>query len=133
MPEKYFATLMNKTPIGEDEYIFTPITVTAGDVDPKTKILTTYNGQRYIPITSLNSNEEDISGYYTNLIETEQITSTFKKDIWTEALEVYSDRTSNIVYYVVKNGDDVVLSVIDKSKLLKKISDVKENKIKAKE
>ena len=133
MPEKYFATLMNKTPIGEGEYIFTPITVTAGDVDPKTKILTTYNGQRYIPITSLNSNEEDISGYYTNLIETEQITSTFKKDIWTEALEVYSDRTSNIVYYVVKNGDDVVLSVIDKSKLLKKLSDVKENKIKAEE
>lgn len=133
MPEKYFATIMNKTPIGEDEYIFTPITVTAGNVDPKTKVLTTYSGERYIPITSLDTTEENISGYYTNLIETEKITSIFKKDVWTEALEVYNDKTSNIVYYAVKNGDDVVLSIIDKAKLLQKISDVKESEASAEE
>lgn len=133
MPEKYFATIMKKTPIGEDEYIFTPVTVTAGNVNPTTRVLTTYNGQKYLPITSLNSEEENISGYYTNLIETEKINETFKKEVWTDALEVYSDRTSQLVYYAVRSGDDVVLSIIDKSKLLKTISDVKEDRVKKEE
>ena len=41
MPEKYFATIMKKTPISESDYVYVVDSVTAGDIDQETQILTT--------------------------------------------------------------------------------------------
>ena len=133
MPEKYFATVMKKTPLGENEFMFTPESVTAGDIDPKTRVLTTYTQDRYIPITALDSKEENIAGYYTNPLETEKVNEVFRKDVWTEAVEEYNERALQLVYYVVKQGEDAIVSVIDRAKLLKTAADVKGNKKQAEE
>ncbi len=130
MPEKYFATIMKKTPLGENEFMFTPESVTAGDIDPKTRVLTTYTKDRYIPITALDSKEENIAGYYTNPLETDRVNEVFHKDVWAEAAEEYNERALQLVYYVVKSDDDAIVSVIDRAKLLKTVADVKENKLK---
>ena len=72
MPEKYFATIMKKTPISESDYVYVVDSVTAGDIDQETQILTTATGEKYKPITDFSDFDESTS-YYSNIIEVEKI------------------------------------------------------------
>ena len=80
MPEKYFATIMKKTPVNESDYIYTVDSVTAGDIDKETQILTTATGEKYKPVTDFSDFDES-QLYYSNIIEVDQISAAFKDQL----------------------------------------------------
>lgn len=113
MPEKYFATIMKKTPISESDYVYVVDSVTAGDIDQETQILTTATGEKYKPITDFSDFEESTS-YYSNIIEVEKIEDVFQKKLcFSDAVEAYESQCKLVSYYVTKtdNGGFILLPI----------------------
>lgn len=128
MPEKYFATAMKKLPIGENDSIFVADKIIAGNLDEKTKTLTLTTGEVYRSIIG-EEEQEETSGYYYNLIEVDKVTDLFTGNLsFSDAVEKYSERTKEIVYYIIKNSDgSFIVRPIDRSKTQKLVEDAKNN------
>lgn len=113
MPEKYFATIMKKTPVGEGDYIYTVDSVTAGDIDEATHILKTAAGQEYKRIDDF-SDFENTTECYTNIIEVERITDLFNGlYTFSDSIAEYEKRCKEIVYYISqgRNGGYIMLPI----------------------
>ena len=80
MPEKYFATILKKTPVGESDYIYIVDSIAAGDIDEKTKLLTTTNGQKYKRIVDF-SDFDNTNCYYTNVVEVERLVDVYDRKL----------------------------------------------------
>lgn len=114
MPEKYFATIMKKTPISESDYVYTVDSVTAGDIDKETQILTTATGEKYKPVTDFSDFDEP-QQYYSNIVEVDRISELFKQLDFSDAVKAYEEQCKLISYYVTKtNNGGYILLPIDK-------------------
>lgn len=117
MPEKYIATIMTKTEIDSDERVYTFDSVTAGNIDEKTRVLTTYAGKKYKVITDYSELTDDFSGYYYNIIESDKLNEMYKDSgSWEDAYRTYEDRCKQIVYYITKQGDAYIVRPIDRAR-----------------
>lgn len=128
MPEKYFATIMKKTPVNDSDYIYTVDSVTAGDIDKETQILTTATGEHYKPVTDFSDFEES-ELYYSNIIEVDKISEVFKNQLpFSDAVKAYEDQCRLIAYYVTKtpNGGFILLP-IDKRPYLTTMEKIQAN------
>lgn len=128
MPEKYFATIMKKTPVNESDYIYTVDSVTAGDIDKETQILTTATGEKYKPVTDFSDFDES-QLYYSNIIEVDQISAAFKDQLpFSDAIKAYEDQCKLIAYYVTKtNNGGFILLPIDKRPYLSTMEKIRAN------
>lgn len=128
MPEKYFATILKKTPVGESDYVYIVDSIAAGDIDEKTHLLTTTNGQKYKRIDDF-SDFDNTNSYYTNIVEVERLVDVYDRKLdFSEAIQEYEKRCRQIVYYVTQspNGGFILLP-IDKSPYLRAMEKVSEN------
>lgn len=113
MPEKYFATVMKKTPVGENDYVYVVDSITAGDIDEETHMLVTTNGNKYKRIDDFSDFDENTL-YYTNIIEVERIVEIYNHQYdFSAAIHEYEKRCKDIVYYVTKgpNGGFIMLPI----------------------
>ena len=106
MPEKYFATVMKKTPVGENDFVYTVESITAGDIDEETHQLVTSSGIKYKKINDF-SDFDETTLYYTNLIEVDRIVEIYDhKYDFSTAIHEYEKRCKDIVYYVTKGPNN---------------------------
>ncbi|MBO5120587.1 MAG: AAA family ATPase [Bacilli bacterium] len=113
MPEKYFATVMKKTPVGENDYVYVVDSITAGDIDEETHMLVTTNGNKYKRIDDFSDFDENTL-YYTNIIEVDRIVEIYNHQYdFSDAIHEYEKRCKDIVYYVTKgpNGGFIMLPI----------------------
>lgn len=128
MPEKYFATILKKTPVGENDYVYTVDSIAAGDIDEKNHILTTTNGSKYKHINDF-SDFDNTTNYYTNTIEVDRIVEVYNHQYdFSDAILEYENRCRQIVYYVAKtpNGGYILLP-IDKRPYLTAMDKIQAN------
>lgn len=128
MPEKYLATVVKKTPVGENDYIYIVESVTAGDIDEETHQLVTTTGNRYKRIDDFSDFDEN-SLYYTNIIEVDRVVEIYDYQYdFSDAIHEYEKRCKDIVYYVTKgpNGGFIMLP-IDKRPYINAMEQVQSN------
>lgn len=128
MPEKYFATVMKKTPVGESDYVYIVDSITAGDIDEETRQLVTTNGNKYKRIDDFTDFDENTL-YYTNIIEVDRIVEIYNHQYdFSDAIHEYEKRCKDIVYYVTKgpNGGYIMLP-IDKRPYINAMESVQNN------
>ena len=128
MPEKYFATIMKKTKVGENDYIYVVDSITAGDIDEQTHQLVTTSGQKYKRINDFSDFDENTL-YYTNLIEVEEIVSVFENQYdFPDAISEYEKNCKAIVYYVTRTPNNgYIMLPIDKRPYLRALEQVESN------
>ena len=118
MPEQYIATVMKAVKINDEDRVYIPVSITAGDINKKTNILTTYTGLKYKPISDYSELDSDITGYYFNIIEPEKVTEQFQgADSWEEACMAYEERSNQIFYYTSMHDGECVIQPIDRKKI----------------
>lgn len=113
MPEKYFATVMKKTPAGENDFLYIAESITAGDIDEETHQLVTTNGDKYKKIDDFTGFDENTL-YYANIIEVDRIVEIYNNQYdFSDAIHEYEKRCKDIVYYVTKgpNGGYIMLPI----------------------
>ena len=128
MPEKYLATIMKKTQVGENNYLYTVEAITAGDIDEETQQLVTTTGNKYKRIDDFTDFDENTK-YYTNIIEVEKITDLFDNQYgFTESVQEYEKRCRQVVYYASKHPDGgFILISIDKGPYINAMETIKSN------
>ena len=128
MPEKYFVTQMKKIPLSEDDFVYIVDSVIAGDIDEKTKVLTSTSGEHYKRIDDFTDLNKP-ANYYSNIVEVDKITSIFgNKYDFSDAVKEYERYCKQIIYYVSKAGQDGYMMLpIDKRPYLKAMERVQEN------
>lgn len=118
MPEKYLAVALKRIDIDENDRLYIPTGLTAGDLDEKTQLLKTYNGDCYKRITDYSENDNSIKGYYYNLLRTDEIQTS--SDEHTE----YEEKEKNIRYLTSKVGNSINIKVLDKSEDQRHIEEI---------
>lgn len=118
MPEKYLAVVLKRIDIDENDRIYIPTGLTAGDIDEETNLLKTYAGDAYKRITDYSDNDESIKGYYFNLLETDSIQTS------SDAHREYEDKFKAIRYYTTKIGDSIMIRALDKNEDQRRVEEV---------
>lgn len=136
MEEKYFATIMGITELADQDRVCTPKEIILGNIDPETKILTSSQGDKYREITDFSnpSDDEDIVGYYYNLVDVDKLDELFKgSETWIDAMQAYEKRSQQIIYFISRIGDSCIIQPIDKQKFAGALEEIHENQDKFEE
>lgn len=128
MPEKYFATIVRKIPVGETDFFYKAESIIAGDIDEDSRILTATNGEKYKPINDF-SDYEHTTRYYVDQIEVDKISDFFHhKYDFSEAVRQYELRKRQVVYVSTKmSGNDYILLPIDRGPYITALEKIKSN------
>lgn len=118
MPEKYLAVVLKRIDIDENDRIYIPTGLTAGDIEEETNLLKTYAGDAYKRITDYSDNDESIKGYYFNLLETDSIQTS------SDAHREYEEKFKAIRYYTTKIGDSIMIRALDKNEDQRRVEEV---------
>lgn len=126
MLEKYLTIVLKRMDIDENDRLYVPVCLTAGDLDENTGLLYTYTGDAYKCITDYSDNDKSIKGYYYELLENDKIEAS------SEAHGAYEERAKDIKYLTSKVGDATIISILDKNDDIRRVreassSDYQEN------
>ena len=128
MQGEYIVTIMKKTNINENSCIYSVDTIAMGNIDEKTQILTSDDGQTYKCINDF-SDFENTTECYSNKIKVSEITNVFKDSAsFYDALQEYEKRCRQELIYIEKTNDNYMLLIIDKNKYIQEMENVKTKK-----
>ncbi len=120
MPEKYITMALRRINIDENDCLYVPVNLVAGNIDEDTTLLTTYTGDKYKKITDRSTSDQEVVGYYYQLIDAHSIMAS-KEDYLEEVEKILK----GISYYVSQIGEDSVIVPLDKKGNLAYINAVK--------
>ena len=100
MENDYVATIMDRVYLGDQNFFFFHSFTTPGSYDPKNRIFTDQNGLEYMPITSPDALQSEVTRGYNNLIKLSDLPKEVGKATIDEAIPEYDELCSRFVCYV---------------------------------
>lgn len=129
MPEKYFATILRKKQITQNDYIYLVDKIVAGDIEEESQTFVTTAKEKYQPFKNFSEPLEE--NYYLNIAKTDNIESYFGESVtFDEAYKKYEQRCREFVYYLGKTNDSYITVPIDKGKYVRVIDAIIEDESK---
>ena len=119
MGKRYVATIMNRTNMGDNTFIYLVSHPEIGEIDTKTGIFKDRNGKEYAPINDATLMMSEVSDGYYNLVELNKIQSMMGTKSTKEAISDYNYYTSRIIYVVTKTNEGYPLVLTNNIDLMR--------------
>ncbi len=111
MENDYVATIMDRVYLGDQNFFFFHSFTTPGSYDPKSRIFTDQNGLEYMPITSPDALQSEVTRGFNNLVKMSDLPNEVGKATIDEAIPEYYELCSRFVCYV-SVANNVIIFVI---------------------